>query len=137
MCLRLEKNKESFCSDGVFPSTEPMHLISTLFLWAGHTSSEVWESQLTPQISTSEGPKPVKPKSKLNTKTGLAEKCDITVEASSQESSRSEQAEELDQWTSQGEVRFKELINTKPSSKELVWGRSTPVYPGKYSFPLF
>jgi len=30
MCLRLEKNKKSFGSVGVFPPTEPMHLISTL-----------------------------------------------------------------------------------------------------------
>jgi hypothetical protein len=30
MWLRLEKNKESFGSIGVFSSTEPMHLISTL-----------------------------------------------------------------------------------------------------------
>jgi hypothetical protein len=26
--------------------------------------------------------------------------------------------------------------NTKPSPKELAWGRSTPMYPGKYSFPF-
>jgi len=53
----------------------------------------VWGRQLIPQTSTSEGPEPIKPKSKLKTKTGLAEEGDIPLEASSQESSSSERTE--------------------------------------------
>jgi hypothetical protein len=29
---------------------------------------------------------------------------------------------------------FQRTYNTKPSPKELAWGRSSLVYPGKYSF---
>jgi hypothetical protein len=50
MCPRLEKDKWNFGSIGVFPLTEPMHLISILSLQAGHTSSKVWRSLSIPQI---------------------------------------------------------------------------------------
>ncbi|KAG2561523.1 hypothetical protein PVAP13_8KG230803 [Panicum virgatum] len=58
MCLRLERNEQSFGSVSVFPPTEPMHLISTLSLYAGCTSSKTWRSLSLPQNSTSECPKP-------------------------------------------------------------------------------
>ena len=50
LCLRLEKNKYTFGSVGVFPPTEPMHLIFALSLWAGYTSSKTWRSFPTPRL---------------------------------------------------------------------------------------
>jgi hypothetical protein len=42
-----------FGSVGVFPPTEPMHLISILFLQAGHTSSKNMEIDSTNSTSES------------------------------------------------------------------------------------
>ena len=56
MYVRLDKNKWSFGSIGVFPPTEPMHLISTLSSWAEHTSSKC--GGVHPPSSTSESSKP-------------------------------------------------------------------------------
>jgi hypothetical protein len=47
-------SKYSFGSIDVFPPTEPMHLISTLSLQAGHTSSKVRRGLSILQNSTSE-----------------------------------------------------------------------------------
>ena len=121
MCLRLEKNKESFGFVGVFPPTEPMHLISTLSLWAGHTSSKVWESQLILQISTSVlNLSNQSPNSKPRR---VWQKVTSPLKASSKES-----------FTRRSPVR--RTYNTEPSPKELAWGRSTPVYLSKYFFPF-
>ena len=60
---------------------------------------------------------PVKPKSKLKTKMGLAKKVTSPLDAPPQESSSSEQTEVFDQWTSQGEVRFEELTILNPHQK--------------------
>ena len=135
MSLRLEKNKESFGFDGVFPPTEPMHFISTLSLWVGHTSCEVWESQLTPQISTTEGPKPVKPN--LNTKIGLVEGGDITIKGVITRILLFIANRGI--WSINFPRRspIQRTYNTEPSPKVLAWGRNTPLYPGKYAFPLF
>jgi hypothetical protein len=50
MCPRLEKDKSNFGYVDVFPPAELMHLISTLSLQVGHTSSKVWRSLSIPQI---------------------------------------------------------------------------------------
>jgi len=55
-----------------------MHLISTLFYSRTHFKQNV-EELVNSLISTSEGPEPVKPKSKLKTKIDLAEEGDITI----------------------------------------------------------
>ena len=54
-----------------------MHLISTVFYSSTHFKQNV--ELVNSLISTSEGPEPIKPKSKLKTKTGLAEEGDITI----------------------------------------------------------
>ena len=89
-----------------------------------------------PQIFISEGPKSVKPKSKLTTKTGLAEEGDITIRGVIKRIFvfRTNRGTWLLNFIRRSLVR--RTYNTKPSSKELAWGRSTPVYPGKYSFPF-
>ena len=79
MCLKIERNKKIFCSVGVFPPTDPMHLISTLSYEQDTLQAKCGGEQLILQISTSEGPEPVKQKIKLKTKTGLAEEGDITI----------------------------------------------------------
>jgi len=137
MCLRTERNKKNFGSTGVFPPIEPMHLISTFSLWARHTSRKVWRSQLIPQISISESSEPVKPKSKPKTKTGLAEEGGTTIRGATSRILifRENRGTWSMNFTRRSPVR--RTYNTEPSPKELVWGRSTPVYPGKYSFPLF
>ena len=58
------------------------------------------------------------------------------LEAPSQESSSLGQTEVFGEQTSQGEVRFEELTTPNPHQKR-AWGRSTPMYLGKYAFPLF
>ena len=69
-----------FGSVGVFPPTEPVHLTSTLSLWAVHTSSKGCRKiVIDSPISTSGSAEPVNPKSKLKTKTGLAEKGNIVI----------------------------------------------------------
>ena len=55
-----------------------MHLISTLFYSMTHFKQNV-EELVNSLISTSEGPEPIKPKSKLKIMTGLAEEGDITI----------------------------------------------------------
>ena len=55
-----------------------MHLISALFYSRTHFKQNVQELVNFP-ISISKGPKPVKLKSKLKTKIGLAEEGDITI----------------------------------------------------------
>ena len=55
-----------------------MHLISTLFYSRTHFKQNV-EELVNSLISTSEGPEPVKPKSKLKIKTRLAKEGDITI----------------------------------------------------------
>ena len=54
-----------------------MHLISTLFYSKTHFKQNV--ELVNSLISTSEGPEPVKPKSKLKTKIGLVEEGYITI----------------------------------------------------------
>ena len=56
-----------------------MHLISTLSSEQDTLQAKRGGEQSILQISTSEGPEPVKPKIKLKTKIGLAEEGDITV----------------------------------------------------------
>ena len=56
-----------------------MHLISTLFYEHDTLQANCGGRQSIPQTFTSEGPEPVKRKSKLKTKTGLAEEGDITI----------------------------------------------------------
>ena len=58
-----------------------MHLISTLFYEPNTLQAKCGGRQSIPQTSTSEGPESVKPKSKLKTKTGLAEEGDITIKS--------------------------------------------------------
>ena len=55
-----------------------MHLISTLFYSRTHFKQNV-EELVNSLISISEGLEPVKPKSKLKIKIGLAEEGDITI----------------------------------------------------------
>jgi hypothetical protein len=87
-------------------------------------------------MSTREGSKPIKPKSKLKTKTGLAEEGDITIRCIITRIFvfRTNRGTRSMNFTRRSLVR--RTYNTKPSPKELAWGRSTPVYPGKYSFPF-
>ena len=54
-----------------------MHLISTLFYEQDTLQAKCGE--IDSPISISEGPKPVKPKSKLKTNIGLVEEGDITI----------------------------------------------------------
>ena len=56
-----------------------MHLISTLFYEQDTLQAKCGGRHSIPQISISEGPESAKPKSKLKTKTGLAEEGDITI----------------------------------------------------------
>ena len=79
---------------------------------------------------------PIKPKAKLKTKMDLAEGGDVTI--------RSVVTRILIFRTNQGtwSMNFirrspvRRTYNTEPSPKELAWGRSILVYPGKYSFPF-
>jgi len=56
-----------------------MHLISTLSYEQDTLQAKHGGEQSILQISTSEGPEPVKPKSKLKTKMGLVEDGGITI----------------------------------------------------------
>jgi hypothetical protein len=47
---KVREDEYSFGSIGVVPPIEPMHLISALSLWAGHTLSKIWKSLSTPQF---------------------------------------------------------------------------------------
>ena len=80
---------------------------------------------------------PVKPKSKHKTKMGLAEKGDITIRGDITRilNLRANRGAWSMNFTRRSLVR--RTSDTEPSPKELAWGRSTPVYLGKYSFPLF
>ena len=71
MCLKLEKNKWSFGYVGVFPPIEPMHLISTLSYEQDTLQAKRGGEQSILQISTSEGPEPIKPKIKTQNQDGF------------------------------------------------------------------
>jgi len=58
-----------------------MHLISTLFYEQDTLQAKCGGTQSIPQTSTSKGPEPIKPKSKLKTKTDLVEEGDITIKS--------------------------------------------------------
>ena len=85
-------------------------------------------------IYISESSKPVKPKSKLEIKIGLAEECDITIRGVITRTLvfRTNRGTRLINFTRRNPVW--RTYNTEPSPKELAWGRSTFVYPGKYSY---
>ena len=119
-----------------FRPTEPMHLISTLSLWAEHTLSKVWGKAVDSLIYKSECSGPVKPKSKLKIKTVLAEESDITIRDVIIRILifRANRGTWSMNFTRKSPVR--RIYNTEPSPKELAWGRSTLVFPGKYSFPF-
>jgi hypothetical protein len=53
---KVREDEYIFGSVGVFPPTEPMHLISALSLW-GHTSNKIAEEFVNSSIPTSESPK--------------------------------------------------------------------------------
>ena len=80
--------------------------------------------------------KPIKSKSKLGTKMGLAEEGGITIRGVITRTLvfRANWGTRLINFTRRSPIQ--RTYNTEPSSKELAWGRSTPVYPGKYSFPF-
>ena len=137
MCLRIERNKESFGSVGVFPPTEPMHLISTLSYEQETLQAKYKRKIVDSPISTSKGSEPAKLKSKLRTKMGLMEKGGITIRGVITRIFvfRTNRGTQSMNFTRRSPVR--RTYNTEPSPKELAWGRSTPMYLGKYSFPLF
>ena len=56
-----------------------MHLISTLSNEQDTLQAKCKGKLVDSPISTSDGPEPIKPKSKLKTKTGLVEEGDITI----------------------------------------------------------
>jgi hypothetical protein len=87
-------------------------------------------------ISTSKSSEPVKPKSKLKIKIGLAEKGDITIGGIITRILffRANRGTRSMNFIKRSPVQ--RTYNTEPSPKELAWGRSTLVYPGKYSFPF-
>ena len=82
-----------------------------------------------PQISISEGPESVKPKSKLTTKIGLVEEGDITIRGVITRIFvfRTNRGTWSMNFTRRSSDR--RTYNTEPSPKELAWGRSTPIYP--------
>ena len=88
------------------------------------------------QIFTSEGFEPIKPKSKLKTKMGLAEEGDITIRGTTTGILvfRANQGTRSMNFIRSSPVW--RTYNTEPSSKELAWGRSTLRYLGHYSFPF-
>ena len=79
---------------------------------------------------------PIKPKTKLKIKMGLAKGGDITIRGSTTRILlfRANRGIWSINFTRRSSVRI--TYNTEPSPKELTWGRSTPVYLGKYSFPF-
>jgi hypothetical protein len=83
-------------------------------------------------ISTSEGSELVK----LKTKTGLAEEGDITIRGPTSRIHifRVNRGTWFMNFTRRSPVQ--RTYNTEPSPKALAWGRNTPMYPGKYSFPF-
>ena len=113
-----------------------MYLISTLFYEQDTLQAKYGGRQLIPQTFTSEGPEPVKPKSKLKTKIGLAEEGDITIRdvITGILVFGTNQGTQLMNFTRRSPVQRTD--NTEPSLKELAWRRSILMYPGKYSFPL-
>jgi hypothetical protein len=68
----------TFGSVGVFPPTEPMHLISTLS-YEQDTLQVKCGRVIDSSISISESSEPVNPKSKLKIKTSLAEEGGTTI----------------------------------------------------------
>ena len=114
-----------------------MHLISTLFYEQDTLQAKCRGRQSIPQTSTSEGLEPVKPKSKLKTKTGLAKDGGVTIRCVITRILifRANRGIWSMYFTRRSPVR--RTYNTEPSPKELAWGRSTPMYPGKYFFSPF
>ena len=110
-------------------STNRAHALDLYpILWVGHASSKVWESQLILQVFQTY---------QLKTKIGLAEEGDITIRGVITRIFvfKANQGTRLINFTRRSPVR--RTYNTEPSPKELAWGRSALVYPGKYAFPLF
>ena len=79
---------------------------------------------------------PIKPKFELKTKMGLAEGGDITIKGVITRILLfiANRGIWSINFTRRSPVR--RTYKTEPSSKKLPWGRSTPMYPGKYSFPF-
>ena len=71
---------------------------------------------------------------KLRTKMGLAEKGEITTRCATTRILIF--SANCGTWSTNFTRRspVRRTYNTEPSPKELAWGRSTPMYPGKYSF---
>ena len=112
-----------------------MHLISTLFYSRTHFNQNV-EELVNSLISTIEGPEPIKPKSKLKIKIGLVEEGDITIRGIIRRILLSRANQGIWSMNFIRRSTVQRTYNTEPSPKELVWGRSTPMYLGKYSFPF-
>jgi hypothetical protein len=71
--LKMQERKGSL--KVVYPSS---HGVIMLQRWRTHFKQSVGKDTVDSPISTSEGPEPIKPKSKLKTKTGLTEEGNIT-----------------------------------------------------------
>ena len=113
-----------------------MHLISTLSYEQDTLQAKCGGRQSIPQTSTSEGPEPIKPKSKLKTKIGSTEEGDITIRGV---------ITKIFVFKNKPRYSINELHKEKSGSKDLQHptlieraslGRSTPVYLGKYYFPF-
>ena len=136
MCLRLEK-KNKVLVLLVFSHQQSPCTWSLPCLYEQDTlQAKCGRSSSIPQIFTSEGSGPVKPKSELKTKTGLAKEGDITIRGVITRILvlRANRGTRSMNFTRRSLVR--RTYNTEPSPKELAWGRRTPMYPGKYSFPF-
>ena len=99
-----------------FPTNRAHALDLYLVLWAGDTSSKVWKKSITQFLQVE-----VLNLSNQNTNSKLRrvwqKKVASPLEAPPQEFSSLEQTEELDQWTSQGEVRSEGLTTLNPHQK--------------------
>ena len=118
-------------------STNRAHALDLYLVFMSRTHFKQTMGELVNSpISTSKSSEPVKPKSKLKIKIGLVEKGDIIIGGVITRILifRANRRTRSMNFTKRSPVQ--RTYNTEPSPKELAWGRSTPVYPGKYSSPF-
>ena len=120
----------------VFFSTNRAHALDLYLVFMSRTHLKQSMGESVDSLNFYKCSEPIKPKSKLKTKMGLAEEGDNTIRGIITRTLlfRAYWGTWSMNFTRRSPVQ--RTYNTGSSPKELAWGRSTPVYLGKYSFPF-
>ena len=120
----------------VFFSTNRAHALDLYLVFMSRTHLKQSMEESVDSTNFNKCSELVKLKSKLGTKTDLVEEGDITIRGIITRILilRANQGTWSMNFTRRSLVR--RTYNTESSLKELAWGRSILMYPGKYSFPF-